>query len=647
MAGASCPFCGYEAKTEYDILYHMEDLHAEGNSPFIPTDAQPVDAPQEEYLSRVSQAMEDIGYVECPISECGETVPLGDLDSHLELHSLEDSDKDSHVDNAAWKWEGATEPADSKFDTSLPIALRNLGESSGSLLSATDRQAKAKESWRGILNMPKSIVVPQASPKSKSGKGRLGTAELGPYAYEEKMPAWLHNLLLSDGMPRTTTKLNSSGGITTVKKIGNHVSGVMPVLEKLIEQDPDTEYAYTCHPSVEHVSKLKNEGAFCGYRNIQMLASYIINNRSQGYYHFKDKMPSIFQIQEFIEHAWDVGINSVGRVETGGIVGTRKYIGTPEAQAMLRSLDIDCDAQAFKTDGKLTADELLIKTVEEYFRAGCADSTSKIRTTQLPSIYFQHPGHSMTIVGLEKKLDGSINLLVFDPMFHDAPDVIKHIGKMSFSVKNPAEYLRAYRRNMKYLRKYRAFEVLSQLNFITGNKHKLAEVQAILGDAVDLQSRSIDLVEIQGTIEEISKDKCRRAAEQVQGPVLVEDTALIFNAFQNLPGPYIKWFFESLGHDGLNKLLAGFEDKTAQSVCTFAYSEGPGHEPIIFQGRTDGKIVPARGAIAFGWDPIFEYGPAGQTYAEMPKAEKNKISHRGKALDKLKAWLLEAVDNKA
>jgi hypothetical protein len=48
-----------------------------------------------------------------------------------------------------------------------------------------------------------------------------------------------------------------------------------------------------------------------------------------------------------------------------------------------------------------------------------------------------------------------------------------------------------------------------------------------------------------------------------------------------------KWFFESLGHDGLNKLLAGFEDKSAESVCTFAYSEGPGHEPIIFQGRTE------------------------------------------------------------
>lgn len=149
------------------------------------------------------------------------------------------------------------------------------------------------------------------------------------------MPAWLHNLLLSDGMPRTTTKLNSSGGIKTVKKVGNYVAGVLPVLETLVEQDSDTEYAYTCHPSVEHVSKLKNEGGFCGYRNIQMLTSYIVNNRSQGCYHFKEKMPTIFQIQEFIEHAWDVGINTVGRAETGGIIGTRKYIGTPEVSRLL------------------------------------------------------------------------------------------------------------------------------------------------------------------------------------------------------------------------------------------------------------------------------------------------------------------------
>ena len=56
---------------------------------------------------------------------------------------------------------------------------------------------------------------------------------------------------------------------------------------------------------------------------------------------------------------------------------------------------------------------------------------------------------------------------------------------------------------------------LKQISFITGNKNKLAEVKAILGHVVQLQSQSLDLTEIQGTIEAISMDKCRRAAEIV------------------------------------------------------------------------------------------------------------------------------------
>ncbi|KAK5716328.1 nucleoside triphosphate pyrophosphohydrolase ham1 [Elasticomyces elasticus] len=204
-----------------------------------------------------------------------------------------------------------------------------------------------------------------------------------------------------------------------------------------------------------------------------------------------------------------------------------------------------------------------------------------------------------------------------------------------------------------------------ELNFITGNKNKLAEVQAILSATpVKLQSQAIDLPELQGTIEEISTDKARRAAETVQGPVLVEDTCLCFNAFNELPGPYVyvqwlrqlcscsqahplisdqrsKWFLEALGVAQFHKLLAGFDDKSAQAICTFAYCEGPGHEPIVFQGRTDGKIVPARGPTNFGWDACFEY--EGQTYAEMPKEEKNNISHRGRALEKLVEWLKQEV----
>ncbi|KAL8795711.1 MAG: hypothetical protein Q9182_007496 [Xanthomendoza sp. 2 TL-2023] len=177
----------------------------------------------------------------------------------------------------------------------------------------------------------------------------------------------------------------------------------------------------------------------------------------------------------------------------------------------------------------------------------------------------------------------------------------------------------------------------TEVHFITGNGNKLLEVQAILGDIVPLTSRSLDLIEIQGTIEDISKDKCRRAAEMLGGPVLVEDTCLGFTALKGLPGPYIKWFLQALGHDGLTNLLAAYEDKSAVAICTFAYCEGPGREPLIFEGRVQGKVVAARGPSTFGWDPIFEY--MGETYAEMDKVKKNGLSHRYLALAKLKDWL--------
>ncbi|OGE51982.1 hypothetical protein PENARI_c011G05947 [Penicillium arizonense] len=75
--------------------------------------------------------------------------------------------------------------------------------------------------------------------------------------------------------------------------------------------------------------------------------------------------------------------------------------------------------------------------------------------------------------------------------------------------------------------------------FVTGNRNKVIEVNAILGEAVPVQPFALDIPEIQGTLEEIATEKCRRAAEIINGPVLVEDSALEFNAMKGLPGPYV------------------------------------------------------------------------------------------------------------
>ena len=181
------------------------------------------------------------------------------------------------------------------------------------------------------------------------------------------------------------------------------------------------------------------------------------------------------------------------------------------------------------------------------------------------------------------------------------------------------------------------------ITFVTGNKKKLEEVVSILGDSLpfNLVSAKIDLPELQGADPvEVSIEKCRLAAAQVQGPVLVEDTSLCFNALGGLPGIYIKWFLDKLGHEGLNNLLAAYTDKSAYAQCIFSLSLGPSHTPVAFVGQTPGKIVPARGPLDFGWDPVFQPDGYSDTYAELPKEVKNSISHRFRSLQKVQEYLI-------
>ena len=187
--------------------------------------------------------------------------------------------------------------------------------------------------------------------------------------------------------------------------------------------------------------------------------------------------------------------------------------------------------------------------------------------------------------------------------------------------------------------------------FVTGNAKKLEEVKQILSSGAEempfeVTSQKVDLPELQGaTCEEIAIQKCKMAAEHVKGPVMCEDTSLCYHALKGLPGPYIKWFLQSLGHEGLNKLLAGYDDKSAYAQCLFTLCAGPGKEVRIFDGRTEGKIVEARGPKDFGWDPVFEPSEsAGQTFAEMNKEAKNAISHRGRALQLLRSWLVSNAE---
>lgn len=92
-----------------------------------------------------------------------------------------------------------------------------------------------------------------------------------------------------------------------------------------------------------------------------------------------------------------------------------------------------------------------------------------------------------------------------------------------------------------------------QIHFITGNQHKLAEVQAILPEVVQLD---IDLPEIQSNDpQEIIEVKLIEALKHHNGPCIVEDTGLYLDAMNGLPGPFIKFFIKSLGSLGLAEMI--------------------------------------------------------------------------------------------
>ncbi|XP_062593757.1 inosine triphosphate pyrophosphatase-like [Saccostrea cucullata] len=179
---------------------------------------------------------------------------------------------------------------------------------------------------------------------------------------------------------------------------------------------------------------------------------------------------------------------------------------------------------------------------------------------------------------------------------------------------------------------------IKEIVLCTGNKSKLKEFMQILGEdfPYKITNADIDLPEFQGEPEEVAREKCKLAAEQLKCPVVTDDTSLCFNALGGLPGPYIKWFLKKLKPEGLHKILHGFEDKSATAMCILAYSSGEKDSEVkLFCGKAPGKIVKPRGLNDFGWeawDRCFQPEGFTQTYAEMPEETTNAISHRFRAV---------------
>ncbi|MCX6787699.1 MAG: non-canonical purine NTP pyrophosphatase [Candidatus Kaiserbacteria bacterium] len=174
------------------------------------------------------------------------------------------------------------------------------------------------------------------------------------------------------------------------------------------------------------------------------------------------------------------------------------------------------------------------------------------------------------------------------------------------------------------------------IHFLTGSQNKLAEMQAILGDVEQLD---IDLPEIQEIdAHKIIRAKLMEALKHKKEAFIVEDTSLYFDALSGLPGPLIKWFMKTVGNDGLFKMAEAFGNYAAEAKTIIGYTDGSGNIEF-FEGSVRGMIVAPRGETNFGWDPIFQPEGKDKTFAELTAEEKNSVSMRRLAAEKLKAHL--------
>ncbi len=189
-----------------------------------------------------------------------------------------------------------------------------------------------------------------------------------------------------------------------------------------------------------------------------------------------------------------------------------------------------------------------------------------------------------------------------------------------------------------------------KLVFATGNPNKVMEVNDLLGDLFDIQSLKdigcqVDIPETQATIEGNAIQKAQYIVDHYAMNCFSEDTGLEVKALNNEPGIYSARYAGAAknAEDNMNLLLKNLSDQTDRSAqfrtVVALYLNGNMH---TFEGICKGKIIEQKkGDHGFGYDPIFVPEGYGKTFAELDKTTKNEISHRGKAVRKLIAFLKE------
>jgi XTP/dITP diphosphohydrolase len=187
----------------------------------------------------------------------------------------------------------------------------------------------------------------------------------------------------------------------------------------------------------------------------------------------------------------------------------------------------------------------------------------------------------------------------------------------------------------------------------SGNQGKVREFTSLFADyGVDVIAQKElgvkDVPETGTTFVENAIIKARHAAEVTGLPAIADDSGLVVDALGGAPGIYSARFAgdNATDSDNIDKLLSelvGSDNRKAHFFCTLVFMRHADDPvPLVSQGKWQGEILNSReGDGGFGYDPVFNVPSHNCTAAQLDKAEKNRISHRGNAL----AILLETMRN--
>lgn len=199
---------------------------------------------------------------------------------------------------------------------------------------------------------------------------------------------------------------------------------------------------------------------------------------------------------------------------------------------------------------------------------------------------------------------------------------------------------------------------MKKIILASNNAHKLEEIQAILKDfgyeLVSMKDAGLDIdIEENGTtFEANSLIKAKAVYDLLKLPTIADDSGLMVDALDGAPGVYSARYAGEPSDSEKNntKLIEELKDvpdkeRTARFVSVITLYDGS-ENTIVARGEAEGRIAHAyQGKSSFGYDPLFIDINSGLTFAELGSEEKNKISHRAKALDVLKESLKVQHEN--